>query len=46
MSKQLKICLISDFNLGGSGYLSIAAPLAQGLSENHKVWAIGLGYQG
>ena len=44
--KELTICFISDLNLKGSGYLSISAPLCQGLSKNHKVWAIGLGYQG
>jgi len=41
-----KIVCISDFDLKGSGYLNISAPLCQLLSKNHKVWAVGLGYQG
>lgn len=43
---RMKIICISDFDLKGSGYLNIAAPICQELSKNHKVWAMGLGYGG
>lgn len=42
----MKIVFISDFGILGSGYKSISAPLCQGLSKNHKVWVIGLNYEG
>ena len=42
-----KIVFVSDFNFKGSGYLNIAVPLCQGLSERgYQVKAVGLGYSG
>ena len=42
-----KICVMSDFNFKGSGYLNIIVPLCRGLAEKgHEIKAIGLGYSG
>jgi len=42
-----KIVVVSDFNMKGSGYLNIIAPLCVGLSNSgYEVKAVGLGYEG
>ena len=42
-----KVCVVSDFNFKGSGYLNIVVPLCKGLAEKgHEVKAVGLGYLG
>jgi len=42
-----KILWLSDFDLRGSGYLNLSAPLANGLIDlGYEVKAIGLGYMG
>ena len=43
----MRILWLSDFDLKGSGYLNLSAPLANGLVEKgHEVKALGLGYRG
>lgn len=42
-----KICVVSDFNFSGSGYLNIIVPLCSKLSEmGHDIMAVGFGYRG
>lgn len=43
----MKILWLSDFDLRGSGYLNISAPVCDGLSRRgHDVKVVGLGYKG
>lgn len=42
-----KILFVSDFNMGGSGYLNISVPICDKLSrKGYDIKAIGLGYTG
>lgn len=43
----MKICWLSDFDIGGSGYLNLSVPLCSGLSaKGHELKVSGLGYRG
>jgi glycosyltransferase involved in cell wall biosynthesis len=45
--ENIRIVLISDFSLKGSGYLNISAPLCNGLAQKgFQIKAFGLGYKG
>lgn len=47
IQKRLKIAWLSDFDLIGSGYLNLSAPICEELSKyGHDVKAIGLHYRG
>lgn len=42
-----RVIFLSDFNMKGSGYLSISLPMCKGLAESgYEIMAIGLGYMG
>jgi len=42
----MKIAFLSDFDLRGSGYANLSAPICSGLvGKGHEVVAIGLGYR-
>jgi glycosyltransferase involved in cell wall biosynthesis len=43
----MKIAYISDYDMKGSGYLSLSIPICAGLTNRgHEVMCIGLGYDG
>jgi len=45
--KDIRVILISDFSMRGSGYLNISAPLCQGLyNKGFQIKALGMGYNG
>lgn len=46
-NNEIKVVVIGDFSLKGSGYLNISAPLCNGLAhKGFQIKVLGLGYKG